>query len=90
MLREKWLLGFPLKLEDVRPLAGSASRDIAAAMARSLPYTFGVLGIRKLTAFYCRALHCYDQRITLDGAPRIARRAIVARLRSAQWRTRWN
>ena len=43
VLREKWPLAFPLKLDDVRPLAGSASREIAAAMGWSLPYTLGVL-----------------------------------------------
>ena len=51
VLREKWPLAFPLKLDDVRPLAGSASRDIAAAMGWSLPYTLGVLGIWKLAGF---------------------------------------
>jgi sRNA-binding protein len=69
VLREKWPLAFPLKLEDVRPLAAGASREIAAAMGWSLPYTLGVLGIWKLAAFYCRAILAYDQRITLDGAP---------------------
>ena len=69
VLREKWPLAFPLMLEDVRPLAGSASCDIAAAMGWSLPYTLGVLGIWKLAAFYCRAILAHDQRITLDGAP---------------------
>jgi outer membrane biosynthesis protein TonB len=68
VLREKWPLAFPLMLEDVRPLAGSASREIAAAMGWSLPYTLGVLGIWKLAAFYCRAILAHDQRITLDGA----------------------
>jgi len=68
VLREKWPLAFPLKLDDVRPLAGSASRDIAAAMGWSLPYTLGVLGIWKLAGFYCRAILAHDQRITLDGA----------------------
>ena len=69
VLREKWPLAFPLKLDDVRPLAASASREIAAAMGWSLPYTLGVLGIWKLAAFYCRAILAHDQRITLDGAP---------------------
>ena len=69
VLREKWPLAFPLKLDDVRPLAAGASRDIAAAMGWSLPYTLGVLGIWKLAGFYCRAILAHDQRITLDGAP---------------------
>ena len=69
VLREKWPLAFPLKLDDVRPLAAGASREIAAAMGWSLPYTLGVLGIWKLAAFYCRAILAHDQRITLDGAP---------------------
>jgi sRNA-binding protein len=69
VLREKWPLAFPLKLDDVRPLAAGASRDIATAMGWSLPYTLGVLGIWKLAAFYCRAILAHDQRITLDGAP---------------------
>jgi outer membrane biosynthesis protein TonB len=67
VLQERWPLAFPFKLEDVRPLAASASRDIAAAMGWSLPYTLGVLGIWKLAAFYCRAILAHDQRITLDG-----------------------
>ena len=69
VLREKWPLAFPLKLDDVRPLAAGASRDIATAMGWSLPYTLGVLGIWKLAPFYCRAILTHDQRITLDGAP---------------------
>jgi sRNA-binding protein len=69
VLREKWPLAFPLKLDDVRPLAAGASRDIAAAMGWSLPYTLSVLGIWKLAGFYCRAILAHDQRITLDGAP---------------------
>ena len=60
---------FPLKLDDVRPLAEGASREIAAAMGWSLPYTLGVLGSWKLAAFYCRAILAHDQRITLDGTP---------------------
>jgi len=61
--------GVSLKLDDVRPLAAGASRDIAAAMGWSLPYTLGVLGSWKLAGFYCRAILAHDQRITLDGAP---------------------
>jgi sRNA-binding protein len=69
MLQERWPLAFPLKLDDVRPLAEGASREIAAATGWSLPYTLGVLGSWKLAAFYCRAILAHDQRITLDGTP---------------------
>ena len=41
VLREKWPLAFPLKDEDVRPLAIGAAREIATAMGWLLPYTLG-------------------------------------------------
>jgi sRNA-binding protein len=69
VLREKWPLAFPAKLDDVRPLAAGVNREIAATMGWSLPYTLGVLGTWKLAAFYCRAVLQCDHRITLDGAP---------------------
>jgi sRNA-binding protein len=68
-LREKWPLAFPVRLEDVRPLALGVADQIAATMGWSAPYTHGVLKPWKQTASYCRAVLCYDQRITLDGAP---------------------
>ena len=69
VLREKWPLAFPLKLDDVRPLAQGASREIATAMRWSMPYTLGVLSGWTSAAFYCRAVLAHDQCITLDGAP---------------------
>jgi sRNA-binding protein len=69
VLREKWPLAFPLKDEDVRPLAIGAAREIATVMGWLLPYTHGVLRGWKMTAAYCKAILCYDQRIALDGAP---------------------
>jgi hypothetical protein len=45
VLREKWPLAFTVKQQDVRPLAIGATREIAAAMGWSLPYTLGVLGV---------------------------------------------
>jgi len=47
VLRERWPLAFPVKGEDVRPLAISATDEIAAAMGWSFPYTLGVLRHRK-------------------------------------------
>jgi hypothetical protein len=44
VLREKWPLAFPVKHQDVRPLAMGVARQVAAAMGWSLPYTLGVLG----------------------------------------------
>jgi hypothetical protein len=41
VLREKWPLAFPVKDQDVRPLAIGATGEIAAAMGWSLPYTLG-------------------------------------------------
>jgi hypothetical protein len=38
MLPERWPLAFPVKGEDVRPLAISATDEIAAAMGWSRPY----------------------------------------------------
>ena len=69
VLREKWPLAFPVKDQDVRPLAIGATGAIAAAMGWSLPYTLGVLGRWKMAAIYCQAVLSHDQRIALDGAP---------------------
>jgi sRNA-binding protein len=68
LIREKWPLAFPVKQEDIRPLAIGATREIAAAMGWSLPYTLGVLGYWKLSPAYCEAVLCHDRRIALDGA----------------------
>jgi len=69
VLRERWPLAFPVKGEDVRPLAISATNEIAAAMGWSRPYTLGVLRHWKMTAAYCQAILRHDQRIALDVAP---------------------
>jgi sRNA-binding protein len=69
VLREKWPLAFPVKDQDVRPLAIGATGEIAAAMGWSLPYTLGVLGRWKMAEVYCQAVLSHDQRIALDGAP---------------------
>jgi sRNA-binding protein len=69
VLREKWPLAFPLKHQEVRPLAIGAAGEIAVVMGWSLPYTLGVLGRWKMAPVYCRAVLCYDQRIALDGSP---------------------
>jgi sRNA-binding protein len=69
VLREKWPLAFPVKDQDVRPLAIGGTGEIAAAMGWSLRYTLGVLGRRKMAAVYCQAVLSHDQRIALDGTP---------------------
>jgi sRNA-binding protein len=69
VLRGKWPLAFPLKHQDIRPLAIGATGEIAAAMGWSLPYTLGVLHNWKMAPVYCQAVLCHDQRIALDGAP---------------------
>jgi hypothetical protein len=69
VLREKWPLAFPVKHEDIRPLAMGVARQVAAAMGWSLPYTLGVLGGWKMAPVYCQAVLCHDQRIALDGSP---------------------
>jgi sRNA-binding protein len=69
VLREKWPLAFPVKDEDVRPLAIDAAGNIAATMGWSVPYTLGVLGKWKMKPVYCKAVLRHDQRISLDGAP---------------------
>jgi sRNA-binding protein len=69
VLRERWALTFPIKGEDMRPLAISATNEIAAAMGWSRPYTLGVLRHWKMTAAYYQAIFRHDQRIALDGAP---------------------
>jgi sRNA-binding protein len=68
-LREKWPLAFPVRPEDVRPLALGVAEQIAAAMGWSVQYTLGVLRPWKMAPFYCRAVLSHDQRITLEGAP---------------------
>jgi len=69
VLREKWPLAFPLNEHDVRPLANSAAREIAAAMGWPRVYTLGVLGRWKLASVYCEAVLRHDRRIALDGSP---------------------
>jgi sRNA-binding protein len=69
LLREKWPLAFPVKHQDVRPLAIGAALEIAATMGWPLPYTLGLLGSWKMAPVYCQAVLCYDQRVALDGAP---------------------
>jgi sRNA-binding protein len=69
VLREKWPLAFPVKHQDVRPLAMGVARQVAATMGWSLPYALGVLGRWKMAPVYCHAILCYDQRIALDGSP---------------------
>jgi sRNA-binding protein len=69
VLRAKWPLAFPVKQQDVRPLAIGTVGEIGGAMGWPHPYTLGVLSGWKMAAVYCRAVLCYDQRIALDGAP---------------------
>jgi sRNA-binding protein len=69
VLREKWPLAFPVKDQDVRPLAIGAVGEIAAVMGWSLPYTLGALSTWKIAPVYCEAVLRHDQRIGLDGAP---------------------
>jgi sRNA-binding protein len=69
VLREKWPVAFPVKHEDVRPLAMRVARQVAAAMGWSLPYTLGALGRWKMAPIYCQAVLSYDERIALDGSP---------------------
>jgi hypothetical protein len=66
---EKWPVAFPVKDQDVRPLAIGAVSEIATAMGWLLPYTLGVLGRWKMASVYCQAVLCHDQRITNPGAP---------------------
>jgi sRNA-binding protein len=69
VLQERWPLAFPAKDHDIRPLAIGTPSEVAAAMGWSLPYTLGVLTAWKMAEAYCKAILCYDQRITLDGSP---------------------
>jgi sRNA-binding protein len=93
VLREKWPLAFPVKDQDVRPLAIGATGEIAAAMGWSLPYTLGVLGRWKMAPVYCQAVLCHDQRVALDGSPAetvdaeakdLAAKQLLARLAARQ------
>jgi hypothetical protein len=67
VLRKKWPLAFPIKEQDVRPLAIGITGEIAAVMGWSHPYTLGVLAGWKMAAVYCRAVLCYDQRMPLTA-----------------------
>src|SRR6516164_8483910 len=69
VLRERWPLAFPIKHQDVRPLAASTVGVITATMGWSTGYTRGVLFGWKMTAAYCRAVLLHDQRTALDGTP---------------------
>jgi hypothetical protein len=54
VLREKWPVAFPVKDQDVRPLAIGAASEIATAMGWSLP-----LHARrrwKMASVYCQAV----------------------------------
>ena len=68
-LRKKWPLAFPVRDQDVQPLAVDAAHEIAAVMGWSYPYTLGVLSRWKMAPVYCQAVLCHHQRITLDGSP---------------------
>jgi hypothetical protein len=69
VLREKWPLAFPVKEQDVRPLAIGAAAEIGTAMGWSHPYTLGVLAGWKMAPVYCRAVLRYDQRMFLTAHP---------------------
>jgi hypothetical protein len=43
VLRERWPLAFPVRAQDVRPLAMGTVGRIAEAMGWTIPYTMGVL-----------------------------------------------
>ena len=50
VLRKKWPLSFPVKEQDVRPLAIGIPGEIAAVMGWSHPYTLGVLAGWKMAS----------------------------------------
>jgi hypothetical protein len=62
-LRERWPRAFPVKPDDVRPLAIGAAGEIAAAMSWSMLYTRGVLCRWKMATAYCRAVLCCSGRL---------------------------
>ena len=68
-LRKKWPLAFPVRDQDVQPLAVDATDEIAAVMGWSYPYTLGVLSRWKMAPVYCQKVLCHHQRIALDGSP---------------------
>jgi sRNA-binding protein len=69
VLRERWPLAFPVRAQDVRPLAMRTVGQIAEAMGWKIPYTIGVLTYWKMAAVYCQAVLAHDQRISIDGTP---------------------
>ena len=68
-LRKKWPLAFPVRDQDVRPLAVDAAHEIVAVMGWSYPYTLGVLSRWKRAPVYCQAVLWHPQRVGLDGSP---------------------
>jgi hypothetical protein len=60
VLREQWPLAFPVKRQDIRPLTIGATREIAAAMGWSVPFTLGVFAHWKMAPVYCEAVLCHD------------------------------
>jgi hypothetical protein len=66
-LQARWPQAFPRDPKDVRPLAGTALHEIAAAMGWSKPYTRALLSCWKNRGPYCRAVLCYNSRIALSG-----------------------
>jgi hypothetical protein len=77
VLREKWPLAFPVKHQDVRPLAMGAAGEITAVMGWSLPYTLGVLGRWKMAPVYCQAVAQLAARKAAKKAAEAAADAVV-------------
>jgi hypothetical protein len=81
VLREKWPVAFPVKDQDVRPLAIGAASEIATAMGWSLPFTLGVLGRWKMASVDCQAVLCMT-----NALPLTARRPNRSAPRRRTWR----
>jgi hypothetical protein len=80
LLREKWPLAFPVKHQDVRPLA-AAAREIAAAMDWPLSYALGVLKAWKMAPVYSEASF-----VMTNASPSTARRPKRLTPRAGIWR----
>jgi sRNA-binding protein len=69
LLQQKWPRAFPVKYTEVRPLASSVTKTIAAEMRWNRFYTRGVVSVWKSRDAYCDAVLRGGERYDLDGEP---------------------
>jgi sRNA-binding protein len=68
-MRAAFPTAFPLRREDVRPLARGAAAALAAALSVDVQFASGLVKRWKLRRRYCLAVLRHDVRLKLDGTP---------------------